>query len=140
MASLIAQRVEVGPRGSFAEIFNDDGHMMWTGEHCYQNAAGLWLPKVAAGVWECKRGIHTIPTGEKFDTFEVQNVPGHTGILFCHPGNLPQVDSDGCFLCGLSLGWLKSARAIIMSRNAFALFTRWCTGLDSFTLTIADPI
>jgi len=132
---MIANRVEVGPNGSFAEILDDTGaHVMWTAEHTYNS-----IPKVPAGTYTCQRGLHTIPTGEQFDTFEVLAVPGHTGILFVHPGNLPQIDSDGCFLCGKALGFVNNARAVIMSRPAFAAWSDRMRGIDTFQLTVNDP-
>lgn len=137
---MIAHRFEVGERGCFAEVFDDQGnHVMFTAEHCYPQADGSWAPKVPAGDYSCKRGLHTIPTGESFDTFEVTGVAGHTGILFPHPGNLPQVDSDGCFLCGSALGFVNGARAVIISRPTFAAWSARMRGIDTFLLKVLDP-
>jgi hypothetical protein len=54
--------------------------------------------KLIRGVYKCVRGMHKGSHGMYY-TYEVLNVPNHTGILF-HPGNDPLVDSDGCILLG----------------------------------------
>lgn len=138
---LDAARFEMGARGCFAQILDEVGNVtMWTGEHCYQQADGTWAPKTLAGTYTCKLGQHILPTGEKLETYEVLGVEGHTGILFVHPGNLPQIDSNGCFICGQSMGFVGSARAVIMSRIAFHSFQDRMRGIDTFELTITDPV
>lgn len=150
---LTCNRIEISERGSFAEVLDESGaHFFWTAEHSYRQADGSWAPKVGAATYQCQRGIHQIPTGERFDTFEVLSVPGHVGILFVHPGNLPQVDSDGCFIAGRSLGWLTpkgekvAQRAVIMSRDVIdtperkpGIWTVRMRGIDTFTLIVNDP-
>lgn len=144
---LTCNRIELSERGSFAEVLDESGaHFMWTAEHSYRQADGSWAPKVGAGTYQCRRGLHTIPTGEQFDTFEVLSVPGHVGILFVHPGNRPQVDSDGCFLGGRALGFVEGQRAVVMSRQVIdrpdkppGLFTIRMRGIDTFTLVVNNP-
>lgn len=126
--------LEIGPRGAFYSVDVEGVFLMYVATHTYQDA-----PKTPAGTYTCKRGKHVIPTGEAFDTFEVMGVPGHTGILFVHPGNLPQVDSDGCYLCGKALGYVNNQRAVIMSRDAFEhVFTPKFAGVDEFQLEILN--
>jgi hypothetical protein len=135
---LIAFSAEISNRGAFYEVMNPEGHFIWVATHTYQQPDGSWLPKTRAGVFVCQRGTHIIPTGESFDTFEVMGVPGHTGILFPHPGNLPERDSDGCFISGLGLGYLNNQRDVIASRDAFAKFSKYMAGVDQFQLTIKE--
>lgn len=121
-----------GPDGAFYEVTDGGKHLMWVATHTYGDQ-----PKTPAGTYTCRRGTHMIPTGERFDTFEVLEVPGHAGILFVHPGNLPQHDSDGCFLCGRSLGYVDGQRAVIISREAFnKVFTPHMAGVDEFELEV----
>lgn len=139
MSNLTLRPTEISARGAFYETLDPSGALLWwVATHTYEFEDG-WQPKTPAGTYTCQRGIHTIPTGEKFDTFEVLNVPGHTGILFVHPGNRPQHDSDGCFICGQSPGFLGADRAVIASRPAFAKFTENRRSIDIFTLTI-EPL
>jgi hypothetical protein len=135
---LIAFSAEISNRGAFYEVMNQEGHFLWVATHTYQQPDGSWRPKAGPGVYTCRRGVHEIPTKEIFNTFEVLNVPGHTGILFPHPGNLPERDSDGCFICGLSLGYLNNQRDVIMSRDAFAKFSARMASVDEFQLTIKE--
>lgn len=133
------EAAEISARGAFYSVRDAERFLFWVATHTYQQADGTWLPKTPAGTYTCQRGAHEIPTGEKFDTFEVLNVPGHTGILFVHPGNLPERDSDGCFICGRALGYLDNQRDVIMSRECFEkVFTPTFAGVDSFQLTIKE--
>jgi Family of unknown function (DUF5675) len=139
--TITCYRTEVSERGSFGEVRDESmKFLMYTGEHAYQQADGSWAPKVPAGTYVCQRGTHMIPTGESFDTFQVMDVPGHTGILFPHPGNNPQVDSDGCFLSGRSLGFLDGKRAVIISRPAYESFMAAMGTTQSFYLVVTDPV
>jgi hypothetical protein len=134
---IVATLLDCGPHGAFYQVTDDDIHLMWVATHAYQQPDGSWLPKTPAGLYTCQRGKHTIPTGESFDTFEVLNVPGHTGILFVHPGNLPERDSDGCFLCGTHLDWINGQQDVAESRVAFnTIFTPHFAGINTFQLTI----
>lgn len=111
--------------------------LFYVATHAYRQVDGSWLPKTPPGEYTCQRGKHTIPTGESFDTFEVLNVPGHKGILFVHPGNLPERDSDGCFLCGESRGTLNGQEDVAASRACFNdIFTPYFAGVDTFQFTI----
>ena len=67
---------------------------------------------------------------QNFITFEVQNVPGHTGILF-HTGNTNR-DSEGCIL----LGSLIKGNILLNSRPAFAKFMELLGNLPQFTLEV----
>lgn len=54
------------------------------------------------------------------ETFEVQDVPNRTGILF-HIGNTV-ADSNGCILLGESFGYIDGMPAITRSKGGFATF------------------
>jgi len=105
---------------------------MVTLDHAYGDNP---TPKVPPGVYDCKRGMHTHKDGTRYETFEVENVSGHSGILF-HIGNYNH-DSDGCFLCGELVlhsqtdDWMLSG-----SRKAFEKFMAAQEGLDTFTLMV----
>lgn len=101
-------------------------------EHAYDDGSGSVYAKVPEGVYLCVRGKHTLPTGEEIETFEVTDVPGHSGILF-HPGNKNK-DSAGCFLPGIA----RYQDMVTMSRMAFRLFMEAQEGEDSFMLTVKD--
>ena len=67
-------------------------------------------------------------------SWEVQDVPGRTDILF-HVGNDAD-DSDGCILVGFGF----AGRTITNSLTAFASFKRFLAKVSTFTLTVADPV
>lgn len=96
-------------------------------------------PKVPAGVYTCERGLHSLESNPTkfFQTFEVMNVQGHTGILF-HVGNY-NADSSGCILLGLGRGFtVAGGKMITNSRRAMDKFMEYQKNVDSFILTIKD--
>lgn len=100
-------------------------------EHAYPTMHGSFTAKIPPGDYVCVRGQHRLPgMTNTFETFEVTNVPGHTGILF-HKGNYNS-DSEGCILLGL----LVATGCVLESRQAFADFLAVQEGCDSFTLTV----
>lgn len=70
------------------------------------------------------------------ESFEVQNVPGRTDILF-HTGNDAD-DSEGCILVGLGFGEFN--RSITHSVLGFRRFKRFLANVREFTLDIVDPV
>lgn len=121
--------------GIFGALVNDNGtELLFTLEHAYIQQDLSFLPKTPEGQYLCVRGTHQLKHGGPFETFEVTNVPGHTGILF-HPGNFNN-DSDGCILLGLT----KTDAGVLHSRDAFAQFMKSKQDLDSFTLTITKGV
>ncbi len=97
-----------------------------TMERAYDSA-----PKLPDGSYDCVRGWHRLKNGP-IDTFEVMNVPGHTGILF-HPGNTFK-SSEGCILVGV----LISESQLRHSREVFESFMRELNDLDHFELIVHD--
>jgi hypothetical protein len=128
--NLTLERLYVGQYGAFGELLDGFGRTIcFTLEHAYQDGAD-WSAKVPAGAYLCQRGEHQLTSGEVFETFEIMNVPGHSGILF-HCGNVED-DSAGCVLVGQGI----SNFALVNSRIAFDAFLQATAGVDSFQLTV----
>lgn len=125
---LTLTRVRFSPEGIFGRL---EGHRisfqaLATLEHSFDGK-----PALPAGVYKCIRGQHQLAHHDfPFDTFEVTEIPGHTGILF-HVGNF-NADSSGCILVGLT----QNERQIYCSKEAFWRFMSAQAGVDSFTLTV----
>lgn len=137
----LTRKIYVGS-GIFGTLASENGFFTCrTLEHAYAGlntiepdvtgSAPYYQPKVPPGVYKCVRGEHRLAHGGPFFTFEVTNVPGHTGILF-HPGNI-NADSAGCILLGLGQ---EGDVEITDSRVAFEKFMAFVAGLDEFDLVI----
>lgn len=123
--------------GIFSVLTNESATSMLaiTLEHAYRNDDGTYSPKLPNGVYTCVRGTHQLHDGKPFITFEITNVPGHTGVLF-HIGNYNE-DSEGCVLVGKGYGWKDDGgKMIVDSGKAFKAFMDLQTCIDSFTLTV----
>lgn len=118
-------RTDFKDTGIFGTL-EGEGLELATLEHNYD-----CKPKLPDGVYTCIRGQHVLHSGP-VEAFEVQNVPGHTGILL-HVGNYNQ-DSEGCVLLGLA----HVGDMITGSKSAFNEFMSKLTGIDSFTLTVSS--
>ncbi len=107
-------------------------------EHSYQNPDGSYSPKTPAGTYTCKRGTHQLAhMTAPFETFEVENVPGHTNILI-HVGNFNK-DSEGCILVGKAVTHDDDGvKFITNSKDTFLSFLGLLSGVDELTLTIVD--
>lgn len=118
--------------GVFGVLLDDNNtQIAVTLEHAYSNGQGGFQPKIPDGTYTCQRGTHILSgMSNTFETFEIQNVPGHTGILF-HWGNYNN-DSEGCVLLGTDLGTCM----ITDSRDAFARFMNLMEGVDTFSLRV----
>lgn len=109
------------------------GLTLATLEHAFPADVG-YLPAVPPGMYTCQRGLHQLEgMSSNFTTFQIMNVPGHTGILF-HVGNSNR-DSSGCCL----LGETRQGTLIINSRLAFAAFMQALLNITSFQLAVVNP-
>lgn len=141
MKLLQLTRLDYLNTGIFGTLIDPDTMFaVFVAEHAYPvapdagSSSTSWAPKVPKGVYKCLRGHHQLPgMPAAFETFELQNVPGHSGILF-HSGNLPQIDSEGCLLLGLDR---QGDVAVLDSKEAFSLFMKNLEGLNEFTLEIS---
>lgn len=141
---LTLDRRENRDDGVFGELLDQSQNfLMVTLEHSYKDN----LPKIPDGQYECKRGMHALKSffdaeGKQikpsFETFEIENVPNRTNILF-HVGNYEE-DSEGCVLLGSAIGWKseKKGKMIMASGVAFKKFMQLLDGLDTFTLIVKD--
>lgn len=131
-------RKEKKQEGIFGEI---PELSLVTLEHSYPLEDGIdivgYQSKIPLGTYVCQLGLHRLKgMGQSFATYELMNVPEHTGILF-HIGNYNK-DSDGCILLGTYAD--MGMDMIVGSRIAFNIFLRAQKEIDSFTLTIHDSI
>lgn len=124
-----------GPQGIFSTMQDDGGAVVCQiAEHAYQQPDGSWQPKVPPGTYRCVFGQHQLRSGPIM-TFEVTGVPGHTGILI-HPGNWPQVDSDGCMLPGQTRATVGNQPIVARSELAWGALMQML-GTDDFDLEVA---
>jgi hypothetical protein len=130
------RKISVDNQGAFYQFYDEDELLFYVATHTYQQTDGSWLPKTPVGVYDLVRGNHTLKTGQTFYTFEVMNVPGHTGILLPHTGNLPERDSEGCYLCGTHVSTLGTVKDVSNSVDAYTLFTGHFDGVTSGQVTI----
>lgn len=128
--NMVLKRQDAGPTGVFSTLQPErlPNPVFYTVEHSYQTGL-VWLPKLPPGLYVCKRGMHQLHSGP-IETFEITNVPGHTGVLF-HPGNKESA-SEGCVCLGMS----RQGDAVLESRRAFDWLMSMQQGLSSFMLTV----
>ena len=129
MLEAILNRYSYHPHGTIGEL-----HIK---EHSFYTAERPWLDN--------QKSISCIPTGEykvkayssqKFgETFEIQEVPNRTYILF-HVGNYPMRDSNGCILLGT--GIMGNQMAVSNSKKAMDEFRNILKGVDEFKIVIKD--
>lgn len=130
---LTLRRASYEKTGIYGQYFDTaNNRIAFTLEHAFENSDGSYSPALPPGVYTCVRGIHHLARIPNIETFEVMNVPGHTGILAAHPGNYNN-DSDGCILVGLDLG----SDMIVKSVLAFANFMAIQDGLNQFKLSVS---
>lgn len=118
--------------GIFGTLSQDGSQLCVTLEHAYQQPDGSYAPKIPPGEYTCVFGQHELHTGP-IETFEVTNVPGHTGVLI-HPGNYNN-DSEGCILVGYAI----SGDMITESRATWTGLMQHI-GTDNFTLQVTGSI
>jgi hypothetical protein len=143
---MILIRTHYLSNGIYGQLLGDDGiEICKTLEHAFPMGWSdhpYFEPAVIEGQYLCQRGTHQLPrdTGgppKMLETYELLNVPGHTGILF-HNGNFNH-DSKGCILVGERI-WVVENKffGISDSNKAFRDFMRHMEGKDKFTLQVTD--
>lgn len=135
--NLTLTRKEYRPDGIFSVLTDEAGNVLaHTLEHAYPKQGGEgYVPKVDLGTYHCVRGQHQLAgAASPFSTFEIKDVPGHSGVLF-HKGNW-QADSHGCVLLGEGVTGSPQGQMVTQSGAAFRAFMDKLTGLDEFTLTV----
>lgn len=129
------KRKDFVAEGILGELTDDKGTLFFTTlEHAYLEPDGTFKPKIEAGVHACKR--YASPE-HGYDLF-ILNSPNDAGHFFeIHIGNY-NVDSKGCILIGLGLGFLINGkgRMLVSSTQAFKKFMEAQKECDAFTLTI----
>lgn len=117
--------------GISGALFDDDGiEIAKSIEHAYGWGINEYNPKVPQGIYVCVRGVHRLAFMEPFQTFEITQVPDHSGILF-HMGN-SQKDSSGCVLLGTEIHEGKLTESV----KAFEKFMKLMDGVDQFNLEV----
>lgn len=126
---LTLKRTEFSDDGIFGELSDITGkRIAFTLEHSYSK-----VPKLPPGQYVCRRGLHRLEgMTDPFETFEIEDVPGHSDILF-HVGNYNK-DSQGCVLLGRG----RMGPMLKFSRFAFEDFLKLQAGFDEFTLTVLE--
>lgn len=124
-------RTRTCPDGVFGKLCASSWTpICYTLEHSFDGK-----PALPDGVYQCVRGLHELARqNQPFMTFEITNVPGHTGILF-HCGDWNE-DSHGCVLLGQS----SDDKRIYCSRAAFSRFMALQGDASSFTLTVSTEL
>ncbi len=136
---LILTRTRHEADGIFGELRSLKEMVAYTLEHAYDDGLGRgsFCPKLPAGVYTCKRSQHRLHgMTNDFETFQVMDVPGHSGILF-HAGNFNQ-DSEGCILLGSAIAPYRGGHMITNSRKEFAEFMALQRGVSEFKLEVRD--
>jgi Family of unknown function (DUF5675) len=132
---LILQRDMSLPSGIFGSLKTLIGNFVAvTLEHSFEKNDDF-VPALSEGVYTCKRGLHQLQgMRAPFETFEITNVPGHTGLLF-HIGNYNR-DTDGCVLLGEEVVINQDHAMITKSIESFGHFMTLQTGVDTFILRV----
>lgn len=140
---LVLRRLHYRVDGIFSALEDDSGFQRFISlEHAYAHTDGSYHPIVRAGVYTCQRGPHRLHgMTNDFETFEIQGVAGHTGILF-HWGNWND-DSQGCVCVGRTFQLLanprhgmKMEKMVTNSRETFSSFMGLQKEVNSFQLTV----
>jgi hypothetical protein len=120
-------RVAYADNATFGVFINDDGMpFAVTAELTWLNNE-VGVSCIPTGIYTCRRII-----SPRFgETFEIEEVPGRTHILF-HKGNVPAADSKGCILVGEQF----EPPGIAYSGKGFGEFMSLLKDVNSFILVI----
>ncbi len=133
---LVLRRIHSESDGILGVLYSSDVHGFRcdTLEHAYRAPSGDFVPKLPPGFYACRRGMHKLEHMHvPFETFEVTDVPGHTGILF-HVGNFNK-DSDGCILLG-ECDQRAPNLVLLHSKDTFNKFMAAQHSMHEFLLTV----
>lgn len=131
MKNFLLVRYEFCEKGIFGVLLSKD-FKCETLEHAYQKD-NTFVPKVPEGEYLCRKGMHRLLGMDRdFETFEIENVPEHTNILF-HSGNT-NADSEGCVL----LGAVRAGDAVAVSRGTFQALMSFLGSDEEFNLKVID--
>ena len=135
MKGMTLVRSQKRPDGIISDLTSsEDDFGCVTMEHSYDGE-----PKLPPGLYPCVRGKHRLHGMEhEFETFEITQVPGHTGILF-HVGNF-NGDSDGCVCVGRVACVSPHGYMVTNSVETFTRFMAYWAGENTFLLTVVDPV
>lgn len=135
---LTLRRLAFRKDGILGDLYSDNGSFLCsTLEHAYPINSSGFAPKIPLGFYRCVKGIHKLSHSPSFETFEVTDVPGHSGILF-HTGNFNN-DSEGCILVGEHDEYPDTKALILMdSRKTFEKFMLAQAQIKEFILTVVD--
>lgn len=134
------------PDGIFSELYQGAALFCVTLEHAFESVDDKGpVPKLPRGAtYPCRRGtgpaeggLHVLKhynKGLPFDTFEICEVPGHSGILF-HPLNFNR-ESDGCVGTGREIQRDPADWWITHSQDTFAKLMSALEGVDEFELEV----
>ncbi|WP_454907616.1 DUF5675 family protein [Variovorax gossypii] len=123
--------------GIFGSLYVSDAPFCVTLEHAFADSYGGYWPAVPKGNYTCVLGSHQLAhynQGRAFQSYEVQSVPGHRGIIF-HPGN-HNADSKGCIFLGLGVHTHSSTWSVTHSQEAFERFLALLSGSSAFYLSV----
>lgn len=121
--------------GIFGDYFDENNqHVCVTLEHAYPQYDETYKPKLPSGIYTCVRGIHALHNNVPFETFEITNVSGHTGMLI-HQGNYNN-DSDGCTVVGESIMDSNGVEMITNSKATFKKFMDMQANINQFLLEV----
>jgi hypothetical protein len=137
---LTLQRLNFRSDGIFGILTDEDrSQVAVTLEHAYPAIGQGFSAKIPEGTYTCQRSLHRLHGMDTdFETFEVMNVPDHTGILF-HWGNWNR-DSEGCVLLGRETHLEDEGSMVTDSRDTFKLFMARASGLDTFELVVQNTV
>ncbi len=104
------------PFGTFGRMAFEDGSSLYTCEDRWLDNVPLQscIPP-SPGSFDVEYVLHRDRTG-KFQNYRFADVPGRSAIEI-HVGNT-ELDTAGCILVGIGLGWYKERWSITDSTNA----------------------
>jgi hypothetical protein len=129
--SLMLKRFDHRAWATYGSILGPKGPVIVTLERPFTDSFGK-MGYIKPGVYPAKR-VQSPTFGE---TFEVTKVPGRSAILF-HGGNSAK-DSRGCILTGTHFDPVGEHVGIVESQRAFKELMTLLTGVQAFTLHVAD--